>query len=103
MMNEALKDLHTLNLIRLIRSWDHSEVQGFVDPKIFSEKRIAYLSGESKMTDESRWAAIGLLSEYGGKGAGGAQVFLTRYSEENTSAVHKEWWKPSEHLYSKYQ
>jgi len=32
----------------------------------------------------------------------GARNFLTRYSEENASAVLQEWWKLSEHLYIKY-
>jgi dipeptidase len=32
----------------------------------------------------------------------GARNFLTRYSEENASAILQEWWKLSEHLYIKY-
>jgi dipeptidase len=32
----------------------------------------------------------------------GARKFLTRYSEENASAVLQEWWKLSEYLYLKY-
>ncbi|MCX5837718.1 MAG: C69 family dipeptidase [Deltaproteobacteria bacterium] len=32
----------------------------------------------------------------------GARKFLTRYSDENASAVLQEWWKLSEHLYIKY-
>jgi len=71
-MNEALKDLHTLNLISLLRSWRHSGFQVFVGPKIlpreegmgnlaryiirasFSQERMTYLPDESKVIYESK-------------------------------------------------
>ena len=71
-MNEAVKDLHALNLISLLRSWRHSGFQVFVGPKIlpreegmenlaryiirasFSQERMTYLPDESKVIYESK-------------------------------------------------
>jgi hypothetical protein len=67
------KDLHTLNLISLLRSWRHSGFQVYAGPRIqlgeevgmenlaryiirapFSQERMTYLSEESKVIYESK-------------------------------------------------